>query len=198
MARSSSCRSPGFASPRSSASSADEVDEMWRSVLQRFPQHPHWCLVKEKRCIYRMGSQAGRKILCRVSHGGLQVRVGGGWMTALAFLERHGPTSMGPRPGEEHFPSHSGSHHQGVDMPASMERLLVPTKSWASRIGISTTPDLREQRRLPKEVQQLDVETGASSSGRLKRPAAAWSPSASLPPPGASSDGEDLAPLPQP
>eukprot|EP00438_Fugacium_kawagutii_P009722 Skav210494 [mRNA] locus=scaffold601:94272:105647:+ [translate_table: standard] len=29
-----------------------------------------------------------------------------------------------------------------------MERLLVPTKSWAQRIGIRKTPDLREQRRL--------------------------------------------------
>lgn len=29
-----------------------------------------------------------------------------------------------------------------------MERLLMPTKCWAHRIGISTTPDIREQRQL--------------------------------------------------
>merc|ERR1719382_2293716 len=34
-----------------------------------------------------------------------------------------------------------------MDMPASMERLLVPTKCWAERIGINKVPDLREHRR---------------------------------------------------
>eukprot|EP00931_Biecheleriopsis_adriatica_P064466 TRINITY_DN39242_c0_g1_i1.p1 TRINITY_DN39242_c0_g1~~TRINITY_DN39242_c0_g1_i1.p1 ORF type:complete len:665 (-),score=137.33 TRINITY_DN39242_c0_g1_i1:53-2047(-) len=178
MSRSSSCRAGSaagstFQPQHPSASGTDEVDEMWRSVLQRFPQHPHWCLVKEKRCVYRMGSQTGKKLLCRVSHGGLQVRVGGGWMPALPFLERYGPTNMGSKPGEDpHF-----SHGAGtvVDLPPSMERLLVPTKSWAQRIGISKTPDLREQRRLPKE--KFDQEEGLSETalgrpaenGRLKR-----------------------------
>lgn len=59
---------------------------MWRAMLQRFPQYPHWCLVKERRCVYRMGSpgaesgdrafldrgQTGKKLACRVTPGGLQ------------------------------------------------------------------------------------------------------------------------------
>mmetsp|Transcript_7473 Transcript_7473/g.17884 ORF Transcript_7473/g.17884 Transcript_7473/m.17884 type:complete len:428 (-) Transcript_7473:64-1347(-) len=131
----------------------DEVDEMWRSLLQRFPQHPHWCLVKEKRCVYRMGSQTGKKILCRVTHGGLQVRVGGGWMAALSFLERYGPMNMGRYAEDHQFNCAS------VDVPASMERLLVPTKSWAQRIGISKSPDIREQRRMQdKTVEELPEE----------------------------------------
>merc|ERR1719158_1374705 len=36
-----------------------------------------------------------------------------------------------------------------LNTPPSMERLLVPTKCWARKIGISTTPDLREQRDNP-------------------------------------------------
>lgn len=148
---SSMSRSSSF-KPHPPVTGMDEVDEMWRSLLQRFPQFPHWCLVKEKRCVYRMGSQSGKKVVCRVSPGGLQVRVGGGWMAALPFLERYGPVHMGPRCGEDPQFFHSTN----VDLPASMERLLVPTKSWAQRIGIRKTPDLREQRRLqePLEARQ--------------------------------------------
>eukprot|EP00930_Biecheleria_cincta_P098436 TRINITY_DN90097_c0_g1_i1.p1 TRINITY_DN90097_c0_g1~~TRINITY_DN90097_c0_g1_i1.p1 ORF type:complete len:692 (-),score=138.28 TRINITY_DN90097_c0_g1_i1:184-2205(-) len=152
MQRSSSSRAASTFQPHHpSATGTDEVDEIWRTVLQRFPQHPHWCLVKEKRCVYRMGSQSGKKILCRVTNGGLQVRVGGGWMPALPFLERYGPTCMGPKPGEDPHFSQAGA---SVDLPPSMERLLVPTKAWAQKIGISKTPDLREQRRMPKDSHQ--------------------------------------------
>jgi hypothetical protein len=130
----------------------DEMDEMWCGILQLFPEYPNWTLVKEKTGVYRMGHPAGKKILCKISHDGLQVRVGGGWMPAVAFLERHGPIVMSGRP-EDSSPSRgmgrsgsSGSLDQ-VELPPSMERLLLPTKAWAQRIGINTTPDIREQRR---------------------------------------------------
>merc|ERR1712039_709510 len=102
--------------------------------------------------VYRMGGVPGKRILCQVSHGGLQVRVGGGWMGAVPFLEKFGPTVMGPgiQPENTRSGNRNGvSERAGaaVDMPASMERLLVPTKCWAERIGISKVPDLRENRR---------------------------------------------------
>eukprot|EP00927_Polykrikos_kofoidii_P046563 TRINITY_DN40764_c0_g1_i1.p1 TRINITY_DN40764_c0_g1~~TRINITY_DN40764_c0_g1_i1.p1 ORF type:complete len:829 (+),score=125.79 TRINITY_DN40764_c0_g1_i1:72-2558(+) len=148
--------------PPPSAGRADEIDMLWCSVLQHFPQHPDWILVKEKAGVYRMGNPSGKKILCRVSHGGLQVRVGGGWMSAVPFMERHGPQGMASKAGDE-TPTNGGggsfstaSFEQGLammDTPPSIERLLVPTKCWASKIGINTTPDLREHRRhTPEEV----------------------------------------------
>jgi len=132
---------------------ADEMDDMWCTVLQRFPQYPDWVLVKEKAGVYRMGGAGGKKILCRISHGGLQVRVGGGWMNAINFLERHGPTGMGVRSGDETPTRETASRRGGDDIALigtspSMERLLVPTKCWAQKIGINTTPDIREQRQL--------------------------------------------------
>lgn len=120
----------------------DSVDEMWCAVLRRFPHHPHWTLVKVSRGIYRMGAPTGKKLLCRISNGGLQVRVGGGWMGAVPFLQKYGPSCMGARLGETECLDASA-----LDTPASMERLLVPTKSWAKKIGISTSPDVRERRR---------------------------------------------------
>lgn len=126
----------------SSSANLDEMDDMWRSALQRFPQQSHWCLIKEKRGVYRMGCATGRKLLCQVSHGGLQVRVGGGWMPCLPFLEKYGPICMGSYTGT----ATSDSLRALDEFPASMERLLVPTKCWAQRVGISKAPDLREQR----------------------------------------------------
>ncbi|CAK8987261.1 GAR domain-containing protein [Durusdinium trenchii] len=62
-------------------------------------------------------------------------------MAALPFLERYGPLHMGARSGEDpHFNCAS------VDLPPSMERLLVPTKSWAQRIGIRKMPGHRTHR----------------------------------------------------
>jgi len=119
----------------------DSIDEMWCAVLRRFPQHPHWTLLKVSRGIYRMGTPTGKKLLCRVSNCGLQVRVGGGWMAAVPFLQKYGPTSMGARHGGTKFDDST------LDTPASMERLLVPTKSWAKKTGIYTSPDVRERRR---------------------------------------------------
>jgi len=119
----------------------DSIDEMWCAVLRRFPQHPHWTLLKVSRGIYRMGTPKGKKLLCRVSNGGLQVRVGGGWMGAVPFLQKYGPTCMGVRRCESEFDAST------IDTPASMERLLVPTKSWAKKIGVYTSPDVRERRR---------------------------------------------------
>eukprot|EP00435_Cladocopium_sp_Y103_P023257 s261_g5.t1 len=181
----------------------DEVDEMWRSLLQRFPQYPHWCLVKEKRCVYRMGSQSGKKVVCRVSPGGLQVRVGGGWMAALPFLERYGPVHMGPRCGEDP----QFFHCTNVDLPASMERLLVPTKCWAQKIGIRKTPDLREQRRLqePFEARQswsrcAPPSVGYASANGAMAPGPYAAPMPDLPVPQAMPETEKqvLQPLPWP
>jgi len=143
----------GASSPRLGAQRTDVIDELWCSALQRFPQYPHWTLLKEKRGIYRMGNPYGKKILCQVSHAGLQVRVGGGWMAAVPFLEKYGPTGMGTRPSEEKVSKvtteRRACESMGsiIDTPASMERLLVPTKAWAQKIGINKNPDLREQRR---------------------------------------------------
>merc|ERR1719311_93751 len=61
-----------------------------------------------------------------------------------------------------------------VDMPPSMERLLVPTKCWAKKIGITTTPDLREQRTLNYEDS---LSQQASSTARQGRLSTAKSPS---------------------
>jgi len=119
----------------------DSIDEMWCAVLRRFPQHPHWTLLKVSRGIYRMGTPTGKKLHCRISNGGLQVRVGGGWMGAVPFLQKYGPPSMGARLGE------TEADAANLDTPVSMERLLVPTKSWATKIGIHTSPDVRERRR---------------------------------------------------
>lgn len=150
QARSPSPRSSasgGGAAPRRSGAvgleRTDNIDEMWCAVLRRFPLCPHWSLVKEKRGVYRMGGVPGKRILCQVSHGGLQVRVGGGWMGAVPFLEKFGPSVMGLGPRQERPQNVAAS----MDMPASMERLLVPTKCWAERIGINKVPDLREHRR---------------------------------------------------
>lgn len=185
--------------PHPPVTGMDEVDEMWRSLLQRFPQYPHWCLVKEKRCVYRMGSQSGKKVVCRVSPGGLQVRVGGGWMAALPFLERYGPVHMGPRCGEDP----QFFHCTNVDLPASMERLLVPTKSWAQRIGIRKTPDLREQRRLqePMEARQSwsrcapPSATAASSGAMAPGPYAAPVPDLPVPQAMPETEKQVLQPL---
>ncbi|CAE7381864.1 unnamed protein product [Symbiodinium natans] len=175
MSRSSSYKGSAY----EPAPHTDEVDEMWRAVLQRFPQHPQWCLVKEKRCVYRMGSQTGKKIVCRVTHGGLQVRVGGGWMAAFPFLERYGPLNMGQKYGED-----LQYNCTNVDLPPSMERLLVPTKSWAQRIGISKTPDLREQRRLQVDAEDEPPEATArprSSPRSMSQKRMAWSHLATAP-----------------
>ncbi|CAE7662377.1 ubiad1, partial [Symbiodinium pilosum] len=196
MSRSSSYKGASY----EPAPHTDEVDEMWRCALQRFPQHPHWCLVKEKRCVYRMGSQHGKKIVCRVTHGGLQVRVGGGWMAALPFLERYGPTHMGQKNGED-----LQYNCTNVDLPPSMERLLVPTKSWAQRIGISKTPDLREQRRLQVDAEDDPPEANARTRS-MSQKRMAWSHLATAPDglghaSQATSEGEGsqaLQPLPWP
>jgi len=70
------------------------MDEMWCEELKNFPEHPDWLLVKEKPGLYRMGATGGKKIVCCISQGGLQVRVGGGWMKAQEYLERYGPVGM--------------------------------------------------------------------------------------------------------
>lgn len=130
------------------------MDDLWCTALQRFPEYPDWVLVKEKPGIYRMGGQDGKKLLCRITHGGLQVRVGGGWMSAISFLERHGPLHMAVRPPVEEVLASSRSAKdlaEHIETPASMERLLLPTKCWAQKIGIHTSPDIREQRQLNED-----------------------------------------------
>lgn len=157
-------RGPAGRPPPRLSNGMDEIDELWRAALQRFPQYPHWCLVKEKRGLYRLGSPSGRKLLCRVSHGGLQVRVGGGWMGAIPFLEKYGPLTMGPAPTiDGRIVGHHDYLSSMVDTPPSMERLLVPTKCWAQKIGISKSPDLREQRAMALS-DDLDYEDEALPS----------------------------------
>lgn len=141
---------------RSPSRKQDEMDTMWIEVLKRFPHHPEWTLVKEKEGIYRLGGQHGRKVICRISFGGLQVRVGGGWMDASTFLERKGALWMArqdegiSRGGSMRMPV-GGSAAVGHDS-ALIERLLVPTKCWAKRIGVAYNPDIRELRQLrPKK-----------------------------------------------
>lgn len=143
----------------------DEIDELWCAAFRRFPQFPHWHLTKEQRGVYRMCGAGGRKVLCQISHGGLQVRVGGGWMGAVPFLEKYGPAGFNfkapvsrpaepsrSRPPRDTLSASVGSLNEClstiVDTPASMERLLVPTKCWAQKIGVNKSPDLREQRRV--------------------------------------------------
>merc|ERR1711963_745550 len=71
----------------------------------------------------------------------------------MGFLERQGFVQMGmaARPSEEPaVPSRSSKdsvpqEHMLVT-PPSMERLLIPTKCWAQKIGVNTGPDVREQR----------------------------------------------------
>lgn len=128
----------------------DCIDDMWCTALRCFPNHPHWTMLKVSSGVYRLGSRTGKKILCQISHGGLQVRVGGGWMSANSFLQKYGSQYMGSGMGAENTLDSS------TDTPVNMERLLVPTKSWANKIGINTSPDLREMRRPgdnPKECQ---------------------------------------------
>merc|ERR1739848_451635 len=99
-----------------------------------------------------MGGPSGKKILCRISQNGLQVRVGGGWVPAVSFLERHGPTCMSAKPVEINpgvgRSCSTSTLGEVLNTPPSMERLLLPTKCWAKKIGINTPPDIREQRRI--------------------------------------------------
>lgn len=113
---------------------SDEIDELWCRALQSFPANPDWVLVKERPGVYRLGSPAGKAIVSKVTHGGLQVRVGGGWMNSGDFLERYGPTLFG------------GGLPIMEELPPSVERLVTPTKCWARKIGVRTAPDYREQR----------------------------------------------------
>jgi len=138
-------------SPPGSTEHSDSIDDMWCAALRCFPNHPHWTMLKVSNGVYRLGSRTGKKILCQISHNGLQVRVGGGWMSANSFLQKYGPQYMGSRMGAE------STIDSSTETPLNMERLLVPTKSWAKKIGISTSPDIREMRRpgeqLPKDCQ---------------------------------------------
>eukprot|EP00929_Paragymnodinium_shiwhaense_P013738 TRINITY_DN121590_c0_g1_i1.p1 TRINITY_DN121590_c0_g1~~TRINITY_DN121590_c0_g1_i1.p1 ORF type:complete len:494 (+),score=70.46 TRINITY_DN121590_c0_g1_i1:141-1622(+) len=128
--------------PPSIASRADGIDELWCEALRQFPEHKDWILVKEKHGVYRMGGPYGRRIMCRVAAGRLQVRVGGGWVPAVQFLERHGPAGMNSsnaRADGHETPTSTGLRQTSpsmMDTPPSLERLLVPTRSWANKIGM--------------------------------------------------------------
>lgn len=140
-------RSQSSSPPR--RSERDEVDMAWCHILQRLPEPPQdWRLEKERPNIYRM-SGFGRSILTRVSMTGLQVRVGGGWMDAEAFLLKHGPfESDGGRPsagGPPSPPSRGGSSGGSPSTQtesAPMDRLLAPTISWSNRLS-ARRPDQR-------------------------------------------------------
>jgi len=162
-------------SPRKRTPQGDEADELLCSLLQRFPEYPHWILLKERPGVYRMGNSNGRTIV-KVSHAGLQVRIGGGWMDAQAFLERYGPQEMaaascaaavgaiesgegsikapaGPSMSMQrsNTPNTGGTGSCGGSQMTrslvSMERLLAPTQSWARRIGLDTPSDVRTRAR---------------------------------------------------
>jgi len=75
----------------------DEADHLWTRVLQEFATSPDWSLFKERPGVYRLGHAGGRAVLAQVSHGELQVSVGGGWIDARAFLDRYCPFELGPR-----------------------------------------------------------------------------------------------------
>mmetsp|Transcript_153821 Transcript_153821/g.266214 ORF Transcript_153821/g.266214 Transcript_153821/m.266214 type:complete len:839 (-) Transcript_153821:61-2577(-) len=129
---------PRSASP--SSAPVDEVDEMWCKVLQCFPEHPEWVILKERPGVYRLGHPGGRAVMAKVSYAGLQVRVGGGWMPAEAFLRRYGDAWLSNNsPVSDSLSSSTGRQPQSP-------RLLSPTKSWANRVGLQTAPDFRQLR----------------------------------------------------
>jgi len=121
----------------------DEVDVAWYQVLHRLPQPPaDWRLDKERPSVYRM-SGFSKSILARVSIAGLQVRVGGAWIDAEAFLRRYGPfesdgdghsSDPSPPPAAKRG-SWGGGSSPMQGKSASRERLLAPTISWANRVS---------------------------------------------------------------
>lgn len=128
-------------SPSPNFTQIDEVDEMWYNLLQNSPEHHDMIIVKERPGVYRLGSASGRAIMAKVSYAGLQVRVGGGWEPAEAFLKRYSAGLLGHSTGSGDLAS------DGVTVPRPLSpRLLSPTKAWANRVGLPTAPDFRESR----------------------------------------------------
>eukprot|EP00928_Gymnodinium_smaydae_P085568 TRINITY_DN6907_c0_g1_i1.p1 TRINITY_DN6907_c0_g1~~TRINITY_DN6907_c0_g1_i1.p1 ORF type:complete len:508 (+),score=52.14 TRINITY_DN6907_c0_g1_i1:67-1590(+) len=98
----SPCLLPGADAPgKPGAGRVDCMDELWCEALKSFPEYPHWYLVKERTGVYRMGGPTGRRLLCRITQGHLQVRVGGGWVPVVPFMRRYGPAGMLPRGARE-------------------------------------------------------------------------------------------------
>jgi len=141
-----------------SRSDRDEVDVAWCQVMKALPRDlPHdWSIIKERRGVYRLPGHS-TAVLARLSHQGLQVRVGGGWMPAGRFLLKHWPADLGDGGGGavargRHLsptalieamptPQRSPASHGGSTpcTPAfarspSLDRLLAPTESWARRV----------------------------------------------------------------
>lgn len=115
------------------------MDQLWCRALRRIPECADCLLIKQRPGVYRLGHPGGRVIHSRVSHAGLQVRVGGGWVSAESFLRNH--ISAGASAGTSTAPfSMSGA----ATLPNG--HVLSPTKSWANRIGLDTRPDFRNQR----------------------------------------------------
>eukprot|EP00929_Paragymnodinium_shiwhaense_P007956 TRINITY_DN11187_c0_g1_i1.p1 TRINITY_DN11187_c0_g1~~TRINITY_DN11187_c0_g1_i1.p1 ORF type:complete len:492 (+),score=91.36 TRINITY_DN11187_c0_g1_i1:130-1605(+) len=133
--------------PRGGSPRADDMDQLWCGVLRCFPQHPDWILVKDRPGVYRMGGPSGKKLSCRIVSGVLQVRVGGGWMAPVAFLERYGPAGMTQKANDatpqmtpsssSRAPSPPRNTNGTYETPPSMERLLVPTKAWTHKAGLA-------------------------------------------------------------
>eukprot|EP00397_Hematodinium_sp_SG-2012_P051492 GEMP01060364.1.p1 GENE.GEMP01060364.1~~GEMP01060364.1.p1 ORF type:complete len:395 (+),score=67.87 GEMP01060364.1:75-1259(+) len=131
---------------RISSVKADQMDNMWGKVLQKFD--PSWVLVKEHTGVYRLGGPDGRRVSCTISHDGLLTRVGGGWMTAESFLRRFSNKETGLLRDwkDTHSNKYGRNSVHSKSKPFNLDRLLQPTKTWAHRIGVSTAPDIRESR----------------------------------------------------
>mmetsp|Transcript_90379 Transcript_90379/g.179854 ORF Transcript_90379/g.179854 Transcript_90379/m.179854 type:complete len:464 (-) Transcript_90379:104-1495(-) len=136
----------------------DEVDMAWCQVMQALPRDlPHdWTIIKERPGVYRLPGHS-TAVLARLSHQGLQVRVGGGWMPAGRFLLKNWPADLGAGGGGAVSPKHhlspaalvravptpqcspasyggSTSCTAALGRSPSLDRLLAPTESWARRV----------------------------------------------------------------
>jgi len=142
-----------------SKSDRDEVDMAWCQVMKALPRSPphDWSIIKERPGVYRLPGHS-TAVLARLSHQGLQVRVGGGWMPAGRFLLKHWPTDLGAGGGggaavpRQHLsptvliqtvptPQRSSTNYGGstpctnaFGRSPSLDRLLAPTESWARRV----------------------------------------------------------------
>merc|ERR1712232_252252 len=134
------------------------------------------------------------KIICQIVNDGLQVRVGGGWMGAVPFLERYGPISMisrSPSASPQCSPrsssrtarnDHSFEGPKRSPYPQHSARLLeMGTKYRPQSADIRTETDNYQQRGLHPEEQFLACMTEElySDYQKLMTPSPTSSPVAS-------------------
>jgi len=172
--RSSGSPRPHRRSP-SPSKAGDEIDQMWCRALRRYPEREDWVLVKERPGVYRLGHPGGRAVHSRVTHAGLQVRVGGGWMNAEAFLRRIGnaaipPAGMTAAEFVSGYGVDRGKPRSSGSATLPTGRILSPTKSWASRIGMPKSPDFRSQRSKIEATSDDDVAEGREGACTDEQP----------------------------